>query len=176
MAERFWIRKRPDGRGKPGTRRQKHPEQPLTAGTESTIFFPEKPDLRLPDHKPARGPLPVYPPADSFHVRFALREAETAKEGDPALKCPNCGASVSGAVCSYCGTPAAPETVPEKKTEGRGKRTVLDIFLIVLGALWALVVLAVVIDLQYWRPMELVAALMLAAPGIVLLLVGFRKK
>ena len=99
------------------------------------------------------------------------------------MKCPNCGAPMRGDVCSYCGSagePAAPAPVltPERgeNSDSRGKRNVLDLILITLGGLWCLIVVAVIIELNYWSPVELTAALLLAAPGIVLLLIGFRRK
>ena len=113
------------------------------------------------------------------------------------MACPCCGASLPAAdetgktVCAYCGQqlsvkdqPQVKEQ-PEKKTAEpapevriiRPKRNALDIILIVLGGLWCLIVLAVAIDLKYWKRLtEIIAALMLAAPGIVLLLIGFRRK
>ncbi len=97
------------------------------------------------------------------------------------MKCPNCGAPINGKFCSYCGTsvPAEPAdgTGSAGKKTGRGKRSALDIVLIALGAIWCLIAFAVAVDLQYWRQLsEIIAAFFLAAPGIVLLLIGCRRK
>ena len=58
----------------------------------------------------------------------------------------------------------------------RGKRNLLDIILIALGVLWCLICLACIIELGFWSPLELSAGLLLASPGIVCLLIGFRRK
>ena len=104
------------------------------------------------------------------------------------LHCPNCGAPLQMAegakenFCQYCGQRLR---VTEKEQPGalpevtiiRPKRNVLDIILIALGGVWVLMVLLVIIDLQYWKSAtEFLAALLLAAPGIVLLMIGLRRK
>ena len=97
-------------------------------------------------------------------------------------KCPNCGAPISGAVCIYCGTPVTTEAAEDQLS--RGKRTSLDRVLIVAGILWCVLVLYVSVDLAVKEPPAgigeflagALAALMTASPGIVLLLIGFRRK
>lgn len=57
------------------------------------------------------------------------------------------------------------------------KRSVLDIILIFFGILWILTILGATFTLdEWWHPAMLVAALLTASPGIVLLLIGFRPK
>ena len=97
------------------------------------------------------------------------------------MKCPNCGAPISGQTCAYCGSEhaasyAPPAPLQVRETAIRGKRNVLDWILIFFGSVWCFIILAVVMDLGYWRPAELIAALMAASPGIVLLLIGCRRK
>ena len=99
------------------------------------------------------------------------------------MKCPNCGAPMRGNTCPYCGTtgaetPAAPRNdPPQAAPSGRGKRTLLDIILITLGSIWCLICLAVGIELKYWHSLiEILTTLMAASPGIVLILIGGRRK
>ena len=107
------------------------------------------------------------------------------------LRCPSCGAPLPPdqgereTACGYCGQRLLVREKPEEngvpqKPEIliiRPKRNALDIILICLGTIWCIIVLAVFIDMKYWKNMtEIVAALLLAAPGIVLLLIGFRRK
>ena len=91
-------------------------------------------------------------------------------------KCPNCGAPFSEGKCPYCGTETVKAETSDAKPEGRGKRSLPEKILIFMGALWCLICLAAAIELRYWRPAELAATLLLASPGIVLLLIGFRRK
>lgn len=109
-----------------------------------------------------------------------------------AKKCPSCGAPVSGLTCTYCGLSFAEEqqkqaepSPPQGKTlsvttevrETRTKRSLLDKILIFLGGMWVLVVMAAAANLKYWSSgTEIAAVLVAAAPGILFLLVGFRKK
>jgi len=113
------------------------------------------------------------------------------------MACPGCGAPLpavdetGNTTCAYCGQQLAGKDrlavkgQPAKETAApvpevrivRPKRNALDIILIVLGSIWCVIVLAVAVDLKYWHSaVEILAALMLAAPGIVLLLIGFRRK
>ena len=92
------------------------------------------------------------------------------------MKCPNCGAPMSGPVCAYCGSDQTRAAESGRATSSRGKRNLLDMILIALGVIWCLIVLAVIIDLGYWMPAELAAGLLMASPGIVCLLIGFRRK
>ena len=92
------------------------------------------------------------------------------------MKCPNCGAPMSGAVCTYCGSSRNQALEGGKEKMSRGKRNLLDIILIALGVLWCLICLACIIELGFWSPLELSAGLLLASPGIVCLLIGFRRK
>ena len=92
------------------------------------------------------------------------------------MKCPNCGAPMTGETCAYCGSVSARLPAEKQEKISRGKRNALDWILIVIGVLWCLVVLNVIIDLGYWRPIELTAGLFAASPGIVCLLIGFRRK
>ena len=102
------------------------------------------------------------------------------------LRCPACGAPVSGAEgsretsCVYCGSGIR---IEEKKSGEpeivviRPKRNALDIILIVLGSLWVLLVVSVIIYGRICRTAsEFIAGLLLCSPGIVLLLIGFRRK
>ncbi len=100
-------------------------------------------------------------------------------------KCPGCGAPVSGSVCTYCGTTWAEAQPPAEKSAPaeaavqviKPKRSVLDIILIFFGILWILTILGATFTLdEWWHPAMLVAALLTASPGIVLLLIGFRPK
>ena len=98
-------------------------------------------------------------------------------------KCPNCGAPIHGDACAYCGTAVqspgskARQSVDAALQQGRGRRSILDIILIALGAVWLVIVIAVAIELKYWRgAAEMAAVLMLASPALVLLLIGFRRK
>ncbi len=104
-------------------------------------------------------------------------------------KCPGCGAPVSGSVCGYCGTAFSEERPPAQSPQDRAapavpevqvvtpKRTLLDKILIFFGALWVLTFLAAATSLDdWWHPVSLIAALLGASPGIVLLLLGFRRK
>ena len=105
--------------------------------------------------------------------------------------CPGCGAPLppangDGAVtCVYCGQHLAVKAIPGKKkaipeTEVRiirPKRNALDYILITLGIVWCVVMAAFVIDRQYWRKAsDIIAALFLTTPGILLLMIGFRRK
>ena len=100
------------------------------------------------------------------------------------MKCPNCGAPMSGATCIYCGSTSAtaPVTAPASSPSSDyekitwGNRSLPDKILIILGGLWCLIVLVVAIELAYWRPVEIIATLIAASPGIVLLMIGFRRK
>ena len=99
------------------------------------------------------------------------------------MKCPNCGAPMRGNACPYCGTtqaeaPAASgKESPQAVPSGRGKRNLIDKILLVLGSIWCLICLVVGIDLQYWHSLtEIIATLMAASPGIVLILIGGRRK
>ena len=98
------------------------------------------------------------------------------------MKCPNCGAPMQGNVCAYCGADHTPPPQPQPQAAvpareaGRGKRNLLDIILIVLGGLWCLGSLSAALELSFTSPVEWAAALLLASPGIVLLLIGFRRK
>ena len=99
------------------------------------------------------------------------------------MKCPNCGAPMSGATCIYCGSTSAAvsSSVPASESSGSekitwGNRNLLDKILIFLGAFWCIIILVVAVDLAYWRPVEVIAAFLAASPGIVLLLIGFRRK
>ena len=116
------------------------------------------------------------------------------------FKCPNCGAPVTGNACIYCGqdfsarpaetargeTPAPSGKNPGEGTRERGenngpaprqKRNALDMILIVLGSLWLLMIFAVQAELEYWHSLiEIMAVLLTACPGIVLLLIGLRRK
>ncbi len=86
---------------------------------------------------------------------------------------------MSGAACSYCGSTTAtgPASVlSESQKISWGNRNLLDKVLIVLGSIWCIIILAVAIELKYWRPLELTAVLLAASPGIVFLLIGFRRK
>lgn len=95
------------------------------------------------------------------------------------LKCPNCGAPMSGRICAYCGTAAAPSAPEAEQPDAasRGKRNALDIVLIVIGTFWLLLLFGAVVDMKMWSgAAEIVAVLMLASPGALLLLIGCRRK
>ena len=99
------------------------------------------------------------------------------------MKCPNCGAPMKGNACAYCGTTRAAARSAARKDEartapsGRGKRNLLDKILIALGSIWCLICAGVGLDLKYWHSLtEILAALMAASPGIVLILIGGRRK
>ena len=82
--------------------------------------------------------------------------------------------------CSYCGSGIRIEEKKDHEPEilvVTPKRNVLDFILITLGALWILLVVAVVIGGRICtRPSEWIASLLICSPGIVLLLIGFRRK
>ena len=104
------------------------------------------------------------------------------------LRCPACGAPVAripGAQtestrCIYCGSGIRIEEKKDHEPEilvVTPTRNVLDFILITLGALWILLVVAVVIGGRICtRPSEWIASLLICSPGIVLLLIGFRRK
>ena len=98
------------------------------------------------------------------------------------MKCPNCGAPMKGNACAYCGTTKAAARAARKDaagtaSSGRGRRSLLDIILITLGAIWCLICAGVGLDLKYWHSLtEILAALMAASPGMVLILIGSRRK
>ncbi len=99
------------------------------------------------------------------------------------MKCPNCGAPIHGDACAYCGTAVrspgskARQDADAVLQQGRGKRSILDLILISVAAIWLVIVIAVAIELKYWRGVaEIAAVLMLASPAMVLLLIGFRRK
>ena len=94
-------------------------------------------------------------------------------------KCPNCGAPVSGSICHYCGQQfeeTSGQSADETVEVIRPKRNVLDVILIVFGSLWVFITIAAAIELRYYHPAEMAAIVLLASPGIVLLLIGFRRK
>ena len=97
------------------------------------------------------------------------------------MKCPNCGAPMSGTTCAYCGSTRTPETArgPEggqERNGGRGQRNVFDWILILLGGLWCLIIFSVAMDIGFRKSSEWVAGITAALPGIILLLIGFRRK
>jgi len=102
------------------------------------------------------------------------------------LRCPACGAPVAryqGAPevqCSYCGSGIR---IEEKKNHEpeilviTPKRNILDFILIILGILWILLVVAVVISGKLCNnAAELFACILICSPGVILLLIGFRRK
>ncbi len=102
-------------------------------------------------------------------------------------KCPNCGAPVSGGKCAYCGqiflqkeemsVPLVLKSSDSDVEMIRPGRNLMDKMMIVLGAIWVGLVIAVAVELQYWHSLtEMFAAALLASPGIVLLQIGFRRK
>ena len=104
------------------------------------------------------------------------------------LRCPACGAPVAripvahmeSTRCTYCGSGIRIEEKKDHEPEilvVTPKRNILDIILITLGILWILLVAAVVISGRICSSTaEVIACLLICSPGVVLLLIGFRRK
>ena len=105
-------------------------------------------------------------------------------------KCPSCGAPVSGTVCAYCGQTFMEERQPGEKPSPpreaapvtteiqviKPRRNALDLILIFIGAMWIFIILAAGFSIGIDSGATVAAILIAAAPGIILLLIGCRKK